>query len=79
MRQGRADKSGNAGWKTEPKAKGVDVCGVSEWGRALTWEAPDRDRADTEQGYNVRGPTRATPGPGGGRTIHRSGSQGHHK
>jgi len=76
MKQGKADKEGKESWKVEPKNKAVSEEGIAEYGLA--------------QGFHPRmlfaGPSFKQPsvgrnslGPGGGRTIHPSGSQGKHK
>jgi hypothetical protein len=76
MRQGRADRDGRAGWKTEPKSKAGNPEGVDQMGQALAF----KHRPIFEgKGYSPPGPERAALGPGGGRTIHPSGSQGKHK
>jgi hypothetical protein len=76
MKQGRADKSGRESWKREPKPQAIHESAVAQLGLSVQFEKKDLQGG---QGYKPSGPTTASPGPGGGRTIHRSGSQGHHK
>lgn len=76
MKQGRSDHSGRQSWKTEPKPKVVDPDSLGSFGLSTQFQKPAMFEG---RGYSAPGPTSATPGPGGGRTIHRSGSQGHHK
>ena len=76
MRQGRADKNGRESWKVEPKSRAADPEGVAQQGLSVQFEkAPVLGG----RGYSVTGPRPAAAGPGGGRTIHKSGSQGHQK
>ena len=76
MRQGRADKDGRASWKVEPKPKAGNPEGVAQMGMALAF----KHRPVLEgRGYAPPGPMNSALGPGGGRTIHPSGSQGKHK
>lgn len=76
MKQGRADKDGREGWKREPIPKAVHETAVSELGRAVQF---DKSPLYGGKGLEHNRPGSPTPGPGGGRTIHRSGSQGKHK
>jgi hypothetical protein len=76
MRQGRADKSGRESWKAEPKGKAGNLEGVDQQGRALAFK--HRPIFDGP-GYNPTTTSRPALGPGGGREIHPSGSQGKHK
>jgi hypothetical protein len=76
MRQGRADKSGKESWKTEPKPKSVHESAAAQLGLSVQFE---KKPLQDGQGYKPPGPTTAAAGPGGGRTIHPCGSQGHHK
>jgi hypothetical protein len=76
MRQGRADKSGREGWKVEPKPKAVHESAAADLGMAVQYEKKDLYGG---QGFKGPAPDRPALGPGGGRTIHHSGSQGKHK
>lgn len=76
MKQGRADKDGRSGGKREPIPKAVHETAVSELGRAVQYPKEDLYAG---KGYKGASPRPAAAGPGGGRTIHRSGSQGKHR
>jgi hypothetical protein len=76
MRQGRASRDVKESWKREPISKGVSETAVAELGRAVQYKKDDLYEG---KGYKSPGPERAAAGPGGGRTIHRSGSQGKHR
>lgn len=76
MKQGRADKDGRASWKREPIPHAVHETAVSELGRAVQYP---KSPWSGGKGLDHPHPRPATAGPGGGRTIHRSGSQGKHK
>lgn len=76
MKQGRADRDGRESGKREPNPKAVHETAVAELGRAVQYT---KSPFYAGQGYKPPGPRPSTPGPGGGRTIHRSGSQGNHK
>ena len=76
MRQGRADKSGRESWKTEPKPQVAHPEGVAQEGLAVQFR---KTPVIGGQGFKPPGPRPAAEGPGGGRTIYRSGSQAHHK
>lgn len=76
MRQGRADKDGRASWKREPIPKAVHETAVAELGRAVQYP---KSPFYGGEGLKHSAPSSPTPGPGGGRTIHRSGSQGKHR
>jgi len=75
MKQGRADKSGRESWKREPNPKAVHETAVAELGRAVQYKKEDFYGG---RGYKGSSPRPASAGPGGGRTIHRSGTQGRH-
>lgn len=75
MKQGRADKDGRESWKREPNPKAVHETAVSELGRSLQYRKEDFYGG---KGLTHPGPKPAAAGPGGGRTIHRSGTQGRH-
>jgi hypothetical protein len=76
MRQGRASKDGRASWKVEPKPQAASPEGVAQMGMALAF----KHRPVFEgRGYAPPGPDSHALGPGGGRTIYRSGSQAKHK
>jgi hypothetical protein len=84
MKQGRADIKGRYDGKVEPNPKAVNPGAVSYLGESMgnhsnegvcdpnggltPWSAG--------RGYAPPGPTPAVPGPGGGRTVRGSGSQG---
>jgi len=76
MKQGRATRDGPSGRKREPISKSVHETAVSELGRAVQYQ-----KEDLYGGKGLKGssPRPAAAGPGGGRTIHHSGSQGRHK
>lgn len=76
MRQGRADKSGRGSWKTEPKGQAGSPEGIDQLGQALAFK---HKPVLEGSGYNPTTTSRPALGPGGGRTIHPSGSQGKHK
>jgi hypothetical protein len=76
MRQGRASKEGRASWKVEPKSKAASPEGVAQMGMALAFKHHPMLEG---RGYAPPGPDRPALGPGGGRTIYRSGSQSKHK
>lgn len=67
MKQGRADKSGHAGYKVEPTAKAVNPGGVAQIGVAI-------DPKVHQPMYEGRG----YEAPKAGKTIHHHGSQGRH-
>ena len=75
MRQGRASKDSRSGGKREPNPKAVHETAVSELGRAVQYKKEDLYGG---RGYKASSPRPASAGPGGGRTIHRSGTQGRH-
>lgn len=76
MKQGRAETK-REGWKTEPQSHKGDICGVSNLGLSRPWR---KDEDVTEgSGFNPTRTDRPNLGPGGGRTIYHSGSQGKHK
>jgi hypothetical protein len=76
MRQGHASKEGRASWKVEPKPHAASPEGVGQMGMALAFKHTPMMGG---KGYTPPGPDRPALGPGGGRTIHPSGSQGKHK
>ena len=75
MKQGRADKSGRESWKTEPKPHAIHESAVAQQGLAVQFQKKDLQAGE---GYKPPGPKPAAAGPGGGRTIHRAGTQGRH-
>jgi hypothetical protein len=75
MKQGRATRDVKEG-KREPIPKAVHETAVSELGRALQYP---KSPFYGGQGYKPPGPSPYKAGPGGGRTVHPSGSQGKHK
>jgi len=77
MKQGRASKSGRESWKVEPKSRIVDIEDVSNLGLSRPWRK-DEDVVEG-LGLNPTKTNRPALGPGGGRTVYRSGSQGKHK
>ena len=76
MKQGRADKDGRESWKREPNPKAVHESTVAQLGASVQFE---KKPLYAGEGYKPSGPTPTVSGPGGGRTIHHSGSQGKHK
>jgi hypothetical protein len=76
MRQGRASKNGRASWKVEPKPHAASPEGVAQMGMALAFK---HHAVHEGRGYAPPGPGTPALGPGGGRTIYRSGSQAKHK
>jgi hypothetical protein len=75
MRQGRATRDSDAGRKREPIVKKVHESAVADLGAAVQYK---KEELYAGKGYQPPGPRPARAGPGGGRTIHRSGSQGKH-
>ena len=76
MKQGRASKDGPGGRKREPDPKAVHETAVAELGRAVQYS---KSPFYGGKGLDHPGPRPSAAGPGGGRTIHHSGSQGRHK
>lgn len=77
MKQGRADKSGAAGRKVEPVSKGDSPGAVDNFGQALAYRGGGQ--LATEAAFQGPRPPKQGIGPGGGRTVHHSGSQGKHR
>jgi hypothetical protein len=75
MKQGRASSNVREG-KREPISKAVHETAAAELGRAVQYEKKDLYGG---KGFKASGPSPAAARPGGGRTIHRSGTQGKHK
>lgn len=76
MKQGKADKSGKESWKVEPKNKAVQEEGIAEYGLAQGFKPRMLFGGPS---FKQDQPSRNSLGPGGGRTIYASGSQGKHK
>jgi hypothetical protein len=62
--------------KREPISKAVHETAVSELGRSLQYP---KTPLYGGKGLTPPGPSPSRAGPGGGRTIHRSGTQGKHR
>lgn len=83
MRQGRASRDNNDGWKREPRPRAIVPAGVAQLGQRqgnhVTEQGSTRyggvDMAGGK-GYKAPSGPAASSGVGGGRDIHRSGSQG---
>jgi hypothetical protein len=83
MRQGRASRDGSYSWKVEPKARAKVPAGVAQLGQrqgnhVTTQGSTEYGGVDMAggKGYEPpKGPA-AQSGVGGGRDIHRAGSQG---
>jgi len=86
MKQGRAGKETTFYKVAHPSTKAVDPGGADQLGQAM----PDRmrqghhvpgnpaDQLFKGKGYEGPKPPAQGVGPGGGRTVHKSGSQGRH-
>jgi hypothetical protein len=86
MKQGRASREGAYGRKSEPMPKVVNPVKVAHFGTMQGDHATDGGDlgAKIEKLYGGAGFKKSSPpaqaiGPGGGRTVLRSGSQGKHK
>jgi hypothetical protein len=86
MKQGKADKTVTA-YKTHPVPHAMSPRGVSQYGYATGGQLKGEGRHTSVntalpvgdgKGYAGPNPSPQRPGPGGGRTVHRSGSQGRH-
>lgn len=75
MKQGRAETK-REGWKTEPHSTKANLDGVSNLGLSRQFR---KEEALDGPGFNPTTTSRPALGPGGGRTVHPSGSQGKHK
>jgi len=83
VRQGRASRDNNAGWKVEPKPRAIVPAGVAQLGQRqgnhITEQGSTQyggvDMAGGKGYKPPQGPA-ASSGVGGGRDIHRAGSQG---
>jgi hypothetical protein len=73
--------------KVEPKAYAMSPAGASQLGTALGNHATTSNRKvlkgaavplQSGPGYEAKGPRPGVAGPGGGRTVYRSGGQGAH-
>lgn len=64
-----------ADWKAEPKARAVHPGAVDQQGQSLAFKG---DPLINGPGYHADAPPRQAAGPGGGRQVHKSGSQGRH-
>jgi len=76
VKQGRADRDVRESVKVEPRARAINPGGVDAMGQKF-WHDNLKTPLRDGPGYNA--PPRTTdarPGPGSGRTIHPSGSQG---
>ena len=76
MKQGRASRDGPDGRKREPVPKAVHETAVAELGRAVQYS---KSPLYGGKGLDHPHPRPTVAGPGGGRTVHRSGSQGKHR
>jgi hypothetical protein len=76
MKQGRSSHSGPGGYKVEPKPKAVNPAAPGQMGMAVQF---GKETLFEGEGFKKDSPGRTVAGPGGGRTIHPSGSQGRHK
>lgn len=70
MKQGRADRSGMAGGKVEPRAHAVSPAGAAQIGIKQVSDSL-KDPLNMGRGYNAPAPA--------GCNVHHSGSQGKHK
>src|SRR5262245_11112942 len=74
------------GPKVEPRPRAINPGAVADLALAKGNHTTDKGdlpfksrQLDVGRGYQTPvGPTKAVPGPGGGRTIHQRGSQGQH-
>lgn len=84
MKQGKASVSGPADRKVEPQGKYINPGAVSRLGTKMGNHADNKDMTlrptPWSSGPTVKGssPRYAGQGPGAGRTIRPSGSQGKH-
>lgn len=85
MKQGRAGRDVSESWKRDPIAKAKDLRGVSQIGQSIGNHVTGKSKVlsntakslDGGRGFNSPLGSPGTPGVGGGgRIIHRSGSQG---
>lgn len=75
MKQGRAGRD-EIFRKREPISHKVHESAVADLGSAVQYK---KEPLYAGQGLKHPGPSPSRAGPGGGRTIHHSGSQGKHK
>jgi hypothetical protein len=87
MKQGRADKTTTDHKVAHPTTHDMSPRGVSQYGYATGSRLTSTGHYTTEnsalpikQGRGYEGPTPPAQGvgPGGGRTVHKSGTQGRH-
>lgn len=84
MRQGRASRDVSESWKPKTDPHAISVKGVSQIGTSVGNHVTGRSRilsgtqrsVDAGRGFYSPLGSPGTPGVGGGRAIHRSGSQG---
>jgi hypothetical protein len=83
VKQGRASRDVSESWKREPRAKAIVPAGVAQLGQRQGNHITERgstsyggvDMAGGKGYEPPKGPA-ASSGVGGGRDIHRAGSQG---
>lgn len=76
MKQGRSSYT-EAQKKVEPKPRVVNPGGADQYGQHMT-KASQATPVFGGAGFKKVSPPAQAAGPGGGRTVHRSGSQGKH-